>query len=164
VRANATTVLATVAGLGALAAGAYFLAGQQPEAPPKAPPPTAAAPTPPPNAPAPAAAAPLPERGRKPAAPAGRPDQLALPDGTFVATLNGATDVPPLGDYWGNWPWSPIVGVERSSAGLDWYKHADGSFSTTQMAWSSTLKAHVPMTRVAHPSTDTAPVAPGQPR
>lgn len=157
-RATPTSVLAAVAGLCALTVGVYWQMGQQPEATPKAPPPTAAAPTPPTTAPA--AVVPLPERGRKPAPPAGRPDQLALPDGSFVATLNGATDVPPLGDYWGNWPWSPIVGVERSSAGLDWYKHADGSFSTTQMAWSSTLKAHVPMTRVAHPSTDTAPVAP----
>lgn len=163
-RANPTNVLAAAAGLAGLAAGAYWLLGQQPAAPPKAPPPTAAAPTPSTTTPTPAAAAPLPERGRKPAPPPSRPDELALPDGTFVATLNGATNVPPLADYWGTWPWSPIVGVERSSAGLDWYKHADGSFSTTQMAWSSTLKAHVPMTRVAHPSTDTAPVAPTNPR
>lgn len=82
---------------------------------------------------------------------ADRSHQLELPDGTFVAALNGATDPAPLKQYWGSQvPWSPIVGVERNDQGVDWYRHANGSYSTTQMVWRSDLKAYAPMTRVGH--------------
>lgn len=84
---------------------------------------------------------------------------LLLPDGTTVPTLNDAVDVAPIAQFWGPEPWSPIVGVERSSAGLDWYKHADGSYSTTQMVWRSDLGRHAAMTRVAHPGPVPAPAA-----
>lgn len=86
---------------------------------------------------------------------------LQLPDGTFVAALNGAVDAAPLKDFWGPFPWSPIVGVERSSAGLDWYRHQDGSYSTTQMVWRSDLGRDVAMTRVAHPGPEEVPAAGG---
>lgn len=60
----------------------------------------------------------------KPAAAA-----LRLPDGTTVAALNGVTidlEVPwPAGV-----PWSPIVGREWNG-GTEFYRHADGSFTTT---------------------------------
>lgn len=93
------------------------------------------------------------------AAPAAvdRSRELELPDGTYVATLNGAVDAAPLARYWGPFPWSPIVGTERSSAGVDWYKHADGSYSTTQMVWRSDLGRHAAMTRVAHPGPAQTP-------
>lgn len=99
-----------------------------------------------------------------PAAPAtaDRSRLLELPDGTSVPTLNGATDAAPLTHYWGTQPWSPIVGVERSEAGLDWYRHADGSYSTTQMVWRSDLGRMAAMTRVAHPGP--APAAAAAPR
>ena len=74
--------------------------------------------------------------------------------------LNNATDAPPLADYWGIWPWSPIVGVERSDAGIDWYRHEDGSYSTTEMVWRSDYKRFMAMTRVGHPTKVTAPTAP----
>jgi hypothetical protein len=77
--------------------------------------------------------------------------RLELPDGTFVATLNGAVDAPSMKDFWGPFDWSPIVGTERSSAGVDWYEHADGSFSTTEMVWRPDLGRKAAMTRVAHP-------------
>ena len=84
---------------------------------------------------------------------------LELPDGSSCATLNGAVDAAPLGTYWGPQPWSPIVAIERSSAGIDWYRHADGSFSTTQMVWRKDLGRMAAMTRVAHPGP-VAPIAP----
>lgn len=85
--------------------------------------------------------------------------ELQLPDGSVVPTLNDAVDAAPIAQFWGSQPWSPIVGVERSSAGLDWYKHADGSYSTTQMVWRSDLGRHAAMTRVAHPGPVPAPAA-----
>jgi hypothetical protein len=92
-------------------------------------------------------------------ASADRSQHLELPDGLFVPTLNGATNCAPIANYWGPWPWSPIVGVERSSAGLDWYAHADGSYSTTQMVWREDLGRYDAMTRVAHPGPTPAAVA-----
>ncbi len=104
-----------------------------------------------------AAPAPEPATGElvaaaKPAtAPVDRSRELELPDGTFVPALNGAVGAAPLSRYWGPFPWSPIVGTERSEAGIDWYRHADGSYSTTQMVWRKDLGRYDAMTRVAHP-------------
>jgi hypothetical protein len=84
---------------------------------------------------------------------------LLLPDGTTVPTLNDAVDAEPLATYWGPFPWSPIVGVERNDQGLDWYRHADGSYSTTQMVWRQDLGRHAAMTRVAHPGPTPPAVA-----
>ena len=96
--------------------------------------------------------------GNEPASPCeGHAHELALPDGTFVAALNGATDPVPLKEFWGAGPWSPIVGVERSSVGVDWYRHADGSYSTTQRIWRSDKGEWVTMTRVAHPGPAVTP-------
>lgn len=93
-------------------------------------------------------------------APAAAPSrELLLPDGTTMPTLNGATDAEPLATYWGPFPWSPIVGVERNDQGLDWYRHADGSYSTTQMVWRQDLGRMAAMTRVAHPGAAPAPTA-----
>lgn len=90
-----------------------------------------------------------------------RRHELELPDGSFVPTLNGALDAAPLQRYWSaQRPWSPIVGVERSEAGIDWYRHADGSYSTTQMVWRSDLGREDAMTRVAHPGPEVAATAP----
>ncbi len=76
--------------------------------------------------------------------------ELQLPDGSAVPALNGATDPAPLAQFWGNFPWSPIVGTQRSD-GIDWYQHADGSFSTTMMVFAHGLGREICMTRVAHP-------------
>lgn len=115
--------------------------------------------------PTPAAASPAAEQGTLVAPTAAttpasdRSRELQLPDGSTMPTLNGATDAPSMKDYWGPFPWSPIVGTERSSAGLDWYRHADGSYSTTQMVWRSDLGRMAAMTRVAHPGPTPAAVA-----
>ncbi|MCR9244960.1 MAG: hypothetical protein NXI31_08000 [bacterium] len=88
-----------------------------------------------------------------------RSRQLELPDGTFVEALNDAVDAAPIAQYWGTGAWSPIVAVERSSAGIDWYRHENGSFSTTQMVWRADLGRHLAMTRVAHVGPEPAPAA-----
>ncbi|HEX6813547.1 MAG TPA: hypothetical protein VF384_18150 [Planctomycetota bacterium] len=121
------------------------------------------------DAPAPAAAvaAPAPaadavartERATKKDESVDRSRELELPDGTFVPALNGAVGASGIANYWGPMPWSKIVGVERSSAGLDWYRHEDGSYSTTQMVWRKDLGRYAAMTRVAHPGPAPAPVA-----
>lgn len=87
-----------------------------------------------------------------------------LPDGTRVPMLNGATDAPPLAEYWGSAvPWSPIVGIERNDQGVDWYRHQNGSWSTTQVVWRSDLQRHMAMTRVAHPAPVAAPAPAARP-
>ena len=85
---------------------------------------------------------------------------LLLPDGSTVPSLNGAVDPAPLAQYWGPFPWSPIVGRERSSAGIDWYRHADGSYSTTEMVFVEQLGKPIALTRVAHPGPEQMPKAP----
>ena len=72
---------------------------------------------------------------------------------------DGAVDAAPLAEYWGPSPWSPIIGVRTSTAGVDWYEHADGSFSTTQMVMRSDLGRMAAMTRVAHPRHEATPLA-----
>lgn len=127
-----------------------------------APLPAAKAPTPaaPPDerAAAPAAGAP-PVTAATRAEPAGA--TWLLPDGSCVAALNGAVDPKPLADAWpAGVPWSPIIGVERSPAGLDWYVHADGSKSTTEMKWRADLGREDAVTRLARPAPQTPAVAP----
>lgn len=105
---------------------------------------------------APARGAVMPAAKKEPQAEPSR--ELALPDGSRVPALNGAADPAPLADYWGPFPWSPIVAT-RSSNGVDWYEHADGSMSTTMMVWARGLNRHVCMTRVAHPGPAPAATA-----
>ena len=98
----------------------------------------------------------------EPAAPAPTDPRatMLLPDGSRVATLNGATSVRPLQEVWPkNRPWSPIVGVERSDVGVEWYVHADGCRSTTEMRWRADLGRDDAVTRVAQPMpADAKPV------
>ena len=143
--------------LAALGGTSYWLSRQRPEKLVEESPAVVAAP---PQETAAPAQANVDRTAPTPAAAADRSRELALPDGTFVPTLNNATDAPPLADYWGIWPWSPIVGVERSDAGIDWYRHEDGSYSTTEMVWRSDYKRFMAMTRVGHPTKVTAPTAP----
>ena len=103
-------------------------AGQQE---PSAPPPVAKATVPPPDTPEDDDAG-----------------MLLLPDGSEVKPLNGAKNPPKM--LWQNPQWSPIVGTEHSS-GLDWYVHADGTYSTTIMLWRSDLGRTDATTQVLHP-------------
>ncbi len=87
--------------------------------------------------------------------------QLQLPDGSFVDTLNGATNPKPLAEFWGTQiPWSPIVGVEQNDQGVAWYRHENGSYSTTETHWDSAGKRYVTLTRVAHQGPAAPAIAP----
>jgi hypothetical protein len=88
-------------------------------------------------------------------APAG----LLLPDGTSVPALNGAVAPPPLARALGNRAFAPIVGIERSTAGIDWYVHADGVRSTTEMRWRADLGRYDALTRLALPVAGEPPAA-----
>lgn len=137
-------------GIAGLAAFAWPSAAPAPAAPPLvAPPPTV--PPPPPAAAAVLAAAPSAADHRR---------DIELPDGNFVPALNGAVGARPIALAWGDTPWSPIIGTERSDAGVDWYVHADGSRSTTEMKFRSDLGRLDAMTRVAHPGPAPGTAAP----
>jgi len=92
--------------------------------------------------------------------PQARDRQLELPDGTFVPTLNGATGALSLGKCWGARPWSPIERIERSDLGIDWYVHADGTRTTTEMKWRDDLRRLDAMTRIAVPQGEPPPLEP----
>lgn len=127
--------------------------------PSSAPRPSPATTAPPAAAPAPVPVTADPGKTPPPAAAAEHRFELQLPDGSYVPALNGAVGAAPLARFWGNWPWSPITGTMRSDAGVDWYTHADGSRSTTEMKWRSDLGRMDAMTRVAHPGPVPGPAA-----
>lgn len=152
-------MIAASTAVGGLALLTPWLLRSAPARPPAASPAMVAPAAPPAPSPAPAVGTiPAPRATPAAAKPTSSRD-LLLPDGTTVPTLNDAVDAAPIAQFWGPEPWSPIVGVERSHAGIDWYKHADGSYSTTQMVWRSDLGRHAAMTRVAHPGPAPAPAA-----
>ena len=149
-------------GLVALALACAALAAAAPwfSSPQEAAPCSGAVPASKPSAPAPAPVAEAAAAERtKTVANVDRSRELELPDGSYVPALNGSVGATKLAEYWGRLPWSPIVGVERSSAGVDWYRHEDGSYSTTQMVWRKDLGRYEAMTRVAHPGPAPAPAA-----
>src|SRR5690606_36359339 len=80
---------------------------------------------------------------------------LALPDGTSVPPLNGV-ERPAILPWPPHRPWSPIVGKETDEDGVQWYVHADGSSTTTQMAWHPQLGRLDPVTIVLNPVAKTA--------
>ncbi|MCA8949496.1 MAG: hypothetical protein KDE27_08325 [Planctomycetes bacterium] len=81
---------------------------------------------------------------------------LLLPDGGYVAPLNGVTNPPKL--IWDNPEWSPIVRIEHNGE-LDWYVHADGSYSTTLWMWRKDLGRMDAVSYSLHPR-DPVPTAP----
>ena len=82
-------------------------------------------------------------------APKGK-GRLLLPGGRAVAALNGVEESVEL-----LWPtdlaWSPIIATERSG-GLEYYVHADGSRSTTQMLYRSDLGREAATSAVYNPT------------
>ncbi len=63
---------------------------------------------------------------------------LFLPDGTKVKTLNGVKG--PVRMVWpAGRPFSPIVEKIIDETGMEWYRHADGSYSTTRMCFRADL-------------------------
>lgn len=83
--------------------------------------------------------------------PEERDRMFKLPNGEFVASLNGVRDAPEM--LWPkDIPYSPIVGRERDTHGQEWYVHADGSKSTNRMVFRSDLGRMDPITTVANPT------------
>jgi hypothetical protein len=65
-----------------------------------------------------------------PVMPGIEPAKTSFPDGTTLTALNGVT-VPLRIDWPGNRPYAAVVEVVTNDNGVAFYKHADGSFSTT---------------------------------
>ncbi len=64
-------------------------------------------------------------------APAG---VVLFPDGTWLRPLNGVTDPPPFPGF-ADRPYAPVVSIlTEPKHGVQWYLHADGTESTTQLA------------------------------
>ena len=83
--------------------------------------------------------------------------RLKMPDGSFVPTLNGVQNPAPIA--WGDVPYSPVVRKQIDPT-LEWYVHADGTYSTTIMQWRSDLGRNDPCTVCLHPATPAAVEAP----
>ena len=75
---------------------------------------------------------------------------LVLPNGERVRALNGVrTEIRLL--WPAETPYSPITGITTQTDGVEWYVHADGSHSTTQMIYRSDLGRTTAMSMVANP-------------
>jgi hypothetical protein len=87
--------------------------------------------------------------------------RLKMPDGSFVPTLNGVVNPAPIA--WGSVPYSPIVRKQIDPT-VEWYVHADGTYTTTIMQWRSDLKRNDACTVCLHPEKPTAtePVSEGE--
>jgi hypothetical protein len=81
--------------------------------------------------------------------------ELRFPPGVTVAAPNGVTGAP-APCVWGDQPWSPIVRREWNN-GLEWYVHADGTYTTTKMSWRSDLGRSDAVTLCVHPMAGVAP-------
>lgn len=118
---------------------------------PRAEPAPPIAPVAPPSAPAvdqPAVATALPAVVPLQPTPPGVPT-LRMPDGKEFPLLNGVREAP-LPSWEPGRPYSPIIGT-RTVRGIDYYVHADGSTTTTIMAWRTDLKRYDGTTRVESP-------------
>lgn len=92
--------------------------------------------------------------------PADLPRMLQLPDGDFVPALNGVRN-PPRMEWPNDRPFSPIIGRVRTTE-LEWYVHADGTRSTTQMSFRTDLGRFDAVTTVANPAP-LGQLPPGEP-
>ena len=106
------------------------------------------------------AAAPAPVTANTPPAqpdgppPAPSRGKAVYPDGSEHPALNGVEER--IQVAWpGQVPFSPIVGQFVDADGLHWYRHEDGSQSTTKMAWRKDLGRNAAMTLVANPTKAT---------
>lgn len=100
-----------------------------------------------------------PEHTRTPA-PQDQPRMVKLPNGEYVPALNGAVNAPPM-EWPADQPFSPIIGRYRTTE-LEWYVHADGTKSTTQMSYRTDLGRYDAVTTVARP-TPPGQLPPGEP-
>ncbi|MBK9385712.1 MAG: hypothetical protein IPN34_12960 [Planctomycetes bacterium] len=134
--------------LSAGAIGVYFALRSPRSTPPTVPATMRSAPTE--TAPAPVVAhAPLREAPAPTRTPPVPEEMIRYPDGTFMPPLNGVKQ-PALLHWPPEEPFSPIVG-KQMAGDVEWYVHADGTQSTTQMVFRSDLGREVAVTHVARP-------------
>ena len=67
---------------------------------------------------------------RRGKAPAGA---CVFPDGTWHPPLNGVKAAPPFPGFAEGYKYSPVVKIVHGDGNIDWFQHADGSVSTTQL-------------------------------
>lgn len=82
--------------------------------------------------------------------PKDRDKMLAYPDGTYLPVLNGC-DIPPRIIWPDEIPYSPVVRRHVDEHGIEYYVHADGSLSSSQMIYRSDLGHKVAMAFVWNP-------------
>jgi len=76
---------------------------------------------------------------------------VRLPDGSRTRVLNGAYGAPPM--LWPRGrPYSPIVKTVRDARNFEWFVHADGTMSITQMAFRTDLGRTEAVTNVFCPT------------
>ncbi|MGA1606992.1 MAG: PVC-type heme-binding CxxCH protein [Planctomycetota bacterium] len=85
-----------------------------------------------------------------------RADRFEMPDGSWLRTLNGAKDVPAL-EWPSDLPYAPVIGKSTDGRGQDWYRHADGSWSTTTVVQREDLGRPESVSMVANPKDKPAP-------
>lgn len=61
------------------------------------------------------------------------PGAAVFPDGTWLPPLNGVGFAPHPCPWPPDRPYSPVIAVITGDKGMQWYRHADGSHSTTQL-------------------------------
>lgn len=88
------------------------------------------------------------------------PNSLRMPDGTYLPVLNGAVGAP-AAEWPKGRPYSPVVKKVIDAAGLEWYLHADGSYTITQNQYRSDLGKTEPATLIYNP-TESKPMEPGE--
>ncbi len=131
----------------------------EPDATPPQPQAVVEAPQPPAQAPA---AAKFPERSapEPTRSPRESHKMVRFPDGTWLPALNGAMGAPAV--VWPkDVPFAPVVKIVRDAQGVDWWSHADGSWSTSIMSETTRrgVKQIEPITRHYLPM----PTAPTEP-
>jgi hypothetical protein len=87
--------------------------------------------------------------------PAGSPPLLTFPDGSTMPVLNGAKD--PVAMPWPpNRPFAPVV-EKIVDHGQEWYKHADGVWSTSVTSFDDAAGIERTMGQVWVPGTPKPP-------
>jgi hypothetical protein len=104
-----------------------------------------------------ATAAPVPTPpSHEPATTSATDSVLTLPDGTTVSARNGVAHPAPM-SWSRDVPFAPIVATVAADytghGRLEWYRHADGTMTTTVMidARTAGVQRRKPVTIVAHP-------------
>ena len=91
---------------------------------------------------------------------------VTYPDGSMWPALNGVKK--PAAITWPQGhPFAPVVGKIRDSLGVEFYRHADGSLSTTQMMFRKDLgrddaisQVYLPIAPVPVVDDDNKPIPP----